>query len=72
MKRYFKLLIICIMIFVIYKIYIFLSIDNCLDDGNVWDYHNSICVKEQLSIDAIKCFSKKGNLNKTNNTCSEE
>ena len=56
-------------VYSIFEGYKFLLIDNCLDSGNVWDYIKNICIEDNLSIQKIKCFSKRGSWDKGENIC---
>ncbi len=59
-----------VLIFIAYKIIIYIKIDTCLDSGGAWDYHKNICIKgENISLEQIQCLSKKGTWDAKNSIC---
>ena len=63
-------LLIVIMSLLSFKLYIFFQIDHCLDKGGAWDYPKKICIfDDNLTIEEMKCISKKKHYNKRTKTC---
>jgi hypothetical protein len=59
-----------LLIFIIYKIIIYIKIDTCLDIGGAWDYPKNICITDKnISLNQIQCLSKKGTWDIKNKTC---
>ena len=55
--------------FLLYRFYIFMRIDMCLDGGGAWDYPKHICIKHHISEEEMKCLSRKGTWNTIKKIC---
>ena len=66
------LLIIFVLIYIAYKVMIFLTIDACLDLGGAWDYPKNTCVQDNnLSLVRIECLSYKGTWDNDRQLCKQ-
>jgi len=70
MKIFKIILLSLIVLYVLYKITIFIKIDFCLDKGGVWNYPNKLCIIDSnISLNEIKCLSEQGNYNINTTSC---
>ncbi len=59
-----------VIIYLMYKVFIFFKIDSCLDQGGAWDYPKNICISDDnISLNEIKCLSERGTWNSNMEIC---
>ena len=57
------------LVFIGLKIYLLIKIDQCLDQGNVWDYKKNSCITQNLTQEMAKCYSQHGSWNSRLKVC---